>query len=63
MNAIAFAESIIAKYKTETRTIDYMIGHEIIKFFFYFKSTDPFCNATVIDDLNTSLRKYDLIFI
>ena len=60
INAIAFCESIIGKYKTEERHIDYLIGNEIIKFFFYFKSTDPFCNATVIDDLNTALRKYDL---
>ena len=60
INAIAFCESIIAKYKTENRNIDYLIGNEIIKFFFYFKSTDPFCNASVIDDLNSALRKYAL---
>ena len=34
INAIAFCESIIAKYKTENRNIDYLIGNEIIKFFF-----------------------------
>ena len=54
INAIAFCKSIIAKYKTEDRHIDYSIGSEIIKFFFYFKSTNPFCNAAVIDDLNTA---------
>ena len=60
LNAIGFCESIIKKYKADDRHIDYLIGHEIIKFFFYFKSTNPFCNAVIIDDLNTSLRKYDL---
>ena len=42
INAIACCESIIAKYKTKDRHIDYLIGSKIIKFFFYFKSANPF---------------------
>ena len=58
--AIAFCESIVNKYTSQDKQIDYLIGDEFIKFFFYFKSANPFCNANVIDDLNSALKSYDL---
>ena len=58
--SIDFCTYIVDAYQNKDRQIDFLIGDEFIKIFFYFNSKKTFCNAHILDELNSSLKVYDL---
>ena len=58
--SIDFCKYIVETYNNKDRRIDFLIGDDFIKFFFYFNSQKTFCNAHILDELNSGLKAYDL---
>ena len=58
--SIDFCKKIVDIFNNKDRSINFMIGDNFIKFFFYFNSEKTFCNAHILDELNSGLKAYDL---
>ena len=58
--AVEFCCYINSLYNDESRKIDFIIGDNYIKFFFYFNYEKPFDTTQIIDELNCGLKVYNL---